>query len=166
MGEQRRADRTCKRLHKQIRVLEARFLEAEPKFKVAVECAEVQFGENKARVLLFEKNIAERHALNLELQERVQHLLRELKRVCKGAGPRGHQQPTSRGGKRVQRAKAAATRHARAPADKGLQFGGEQANWASASSTPESCTKEVKSNSFQVLSEYIDRTCRNLEILM
>ena len=47
-------------------------------------------------------------------------VLQELQRVCKGAGPRGHQQPTSRGGKRVQRAKAAATRHARAPADKGL----------------------------------------------
>ena len=97
-------------------------LDTETKFKVAVETAEVQFGENKARVVLLEKRIAERDALNLELQERVQHLLQELKRVGKGAGTRGHQQPTSRGGKRVQRARAAATRHARAPADKGLQF--------------------------------------------
>ena len=121
-AERRRADRPCKRLYKQIRVLEARLLEAETKFKMAVQSAEVQFGENKERVLLFGKGVAERDVLNLELQERVQHLLQELKRVCKGTGTRGHQQPKSRVGKRVQRAKAAATRHARAPADKGLQF--------------------------------------------
>ena len=55
--EGRRADSTCKRLHQQIRVLEARFLEAETEFKVDVERADVQLGENKARVLLLERKL-------------------------------------------------------------------------------------------------------------
>ena len=85
----------------------------------------MQFGENKARVLLLEQRNAKCYAPNLDLQERVQHILQELKSVCKGAGTRGHQQPTSRSGKRVERAKAAATPQASAPADEALQFGEE-----------------------------------------
>ena len=110
--ERRAADKACRSLHRKIQKLEARLQHSESTCKASAEESQARAVERQARLKFPEQRVAERDLLITDLKERVQSLVLELKQVGKATPPVDQKRFVPRAGKRVQRARAAAARHA------------------------------------------------------
>ena len=124
------ADRACKRLQRTVRLKKSIIQQLQSKNNKLEESAALETAKQSAVVSEVKMRLEERDEKIAQLQVRVQALHAELKAL--GQHRPGYEEQrakqASRGGKRVQRARAAAARRAAAPgAKRVVQMHGEEA---------------------------------------